>query len=140
MALVKFIYTTSEKLSQLSIEDGQIIFIPELSTIAMDMYGQRFYYQSTKTFETDAQRIEMPFPQKGFYWVEETETLWRWNQRWTRISSSRDNSVIEAEKKEDFPQEGQSNTLYYTDDGIYSWKNQADKYNLIANVNTWESI
>ena len=67
MALVKFIYTTSEKLSQLSIEDGQIIFIPELSTIAMDMYGQRFYYQSTKTFETDAQRIEMPFPQKGFY-------------------------------------------------------------------------
>jgi len=27
--------------------------------------------------------------------------------------------VVEAEKEEDFPQEGTGNTLYYTDDGIY---------------------
>ena len=140
MATVQFVYTTSAKMNDLPVEDGQIIFVPELSTIAMDLYGQRFYYQMIKSFDTDAQRIATPFPIIGFYWVEETETLWRWNQRWTKVSSSNDSSVVEAEKEEDFPQEGVSNTLYYTDDGIYRWKNSSDKYNLIANANTWESI
>ena len=75
MALANFIYTTSAKLNQLPVEDGQIIFIPEIATIAMDMYGQRFLYQNIKTFATDAERTSIPFPVEGFYYVEETETL-----------------------------------------------------------------
>ena len=75
MALANFVYTTSAKLNQLPVEDGQIIFIPEIAIIAMDMYGQRFLYQNIKTFETDAERVSIPFPVEGFYYVEETETL-----------------------------------------------------------------
>lgn len=75
MALARFVYTTSAKLNELPVEDGQIIFVPEIATIAMDMYGQRYLYQNIKTFETDAQRVEMPFPSEGFYYIEETETL-----------------------------------------------------------------
>lgn len=81
MALANFVYTTSAKLNELPVEDGQIIFVPEVSTIAMDMHGQRFLYQNIKTFETDTQRSEYPFPVTGFYYVEETECLWRWNRR-----------------------------------------------------------
>lgn len=53
-----------------------------------------------------------------------------------KLSSNNDNSVVEAEKEDDFPQEGINNTLYYTDNGIYNWKSQSNKYNLIANANT----
>lgn len=28
-------------------------------------------------------------------------------------------SVVEGETEEDFPEQGKGNTLYYTDDGIY---------------------
>ena len=140
MAIVNFIYTTSARLNDLPVENGQIIFVPDVSTIALDTHGQRSYFQTIRNFETDAERLAMAFPVQGFYWVEETQTLWRWNSRWTSISASNRSAVIEGEKTTDFPQTGASNTLYYTDDGIYNWKNQSNKYNLIANANTWESI
>ena len=75
MAVIKFVYTTSAKLNELSVEDGQIIFVPDISTVCLDIHGQRSYYQTIKSFETDAQRAATPFPIVGFYWVEETETL-----------------------------------------------------------------
>ena len=34
MAIAKFVYTTSERLQNLSVEDGQIIFIPDMQTIS----------------------------------------------------------------------------------------------------------
>ena len=44
--------------------------------------------------------------------------------------------VIYGVDESEFPQIGKNNTLYYTDNGIYNWKDQDDKYNLIANANT----
>lgn len=75
MAIANLIYTTSAKLNELPVEDGQIIFVPDVSTVCLDIHEQRFYYQTIKSFETDAQRAATPFPVVGFYWVEETETL-----------------------------------------------------------------
>lgn len=136
MALAKFVYTTSARLSELPVEDGQIIFAPDMNTIGLDLSGNRFYYQTIKTFETDEERLSTPFPVQGFYFVEETQVIWRWSDKWTQMTASA--AVVEGETEEDFPEQGKGNTLYYTDDGIYGWK--TDKYNLIANTNTWESI
>jgi len=77
MAIVNFIYTTSAKLNDLPVEDGQIIFAPDMQTICLDMSGQRFYYQTIKIFETDEERMSTPFPVQGFYFVQETEVIWR---------------------------------------------------------------
>ncbi len=77
MAIVNFIYTTSAKLNDLPVEDGQIIFAPDMQTICLDMSGQRFYYQTIKIFETDEERTSTPFPIQGFYFVQETEVIWR---------------------------------------------------------------
>jgi hypothetical protein len=75
MAIAKFVYTTSAKLDTLPVEDGQIIFAPDANTLCLDITGQRFYYQTIKTFQTDAERVETPFLNQGFYYVEETETI-----------------------------------------------------------------
>jgi hypothetical protein len=45
-----------------------------------------------------------------------------------------------ADTEEDFPVVGEQDRLYYTDEGIYNWKSQLNKYNLIANANKWESM
>jgi hypothetical protein len=75
VAVVNFIYTTSAKLNRLPVEDGQIIFVPDMNTICLDLSGQRFYYQTIKTFETDEERANTPFPSQGFYFVEETQVI-----------------------------------------------------------------
>lgn len=75
MAIAKFVYTTSAKINQLPVEDGQIIFAPDMGTIGLDLSGQRFYYQTIKTFETEEERIATPFPIQGFYFVQETEVI-----------------------------------------------------------------
>lgn len=139
MAFVNFVYTTSAKLNDLPVEDGQIIFAPDMQTLCLDMSGQRFYYQTIKVFDTDEERISTPFPVEGFYFVEETEVIWRWCGQWVQLTASKE-PVVGRESKEYFPTIGREDTLYYTDNGIFNWKNTVNEYNLIANANTWESI
>ena len=52
------------------------------------------------------------------------------------ISPCNQGSVVEGDSEANFPEQGMHSTLYSTDDGIYSWKDLANKYNLIANANT----
>lgn len=139
MAFVNFVYTTSAKLNDLPVEDGQIIFAPDMQTLCLDMSGQRFYYQTIKIFDTDEERISTPFPVEGFYFVEETEVIWRWCGRWVQLTASKE-PVVGRDSKEHFPTTGREDALYYTDDGIFNWKNSVNGYNLIANANTWESM
>ncbi len=36
----------------------------------------------------------------------------------------------------DFPAKGKTDVLYYTNHGIYNWRESINEYNLIANANT----
>lgn len=78
MAQMKLIYTTAEKLNSLSLTDGQIIYVPNDNIIALDMRGQRFIYKTIRTFTTDAERLNAVFISPGFYYVEETNIIWRY--------------------------------------------------------------
>lgn len=75
MAQMKLIYTTSKKINDLDIADGQIIFCPDDNTIALDMKGQRFSYKTIKTFDTEEQRMNAVFSAPGFYYVEESNLI-----------------------------------------------------------------
>ena len=142
MAQMRIYYTTSDKLGDLPIVDGQFIYVPTDNTFCIDMGGQRFYYQTIKTFETDENRQETPYLNNGFYFVKETKVLWQWSDNnWIQITP---NNVLATtfygEKTDDFPNIGNQDSLYFTDDGIYNWKTQLNEYNLIANASTWDSI
>ena len=142
MAQMKLVYTTSKKIDSLDIVDGQIIFCPDDDIIALDMKSQRFTYKTIKTFDTDADRLNAAFAAPGFYYVEETNIIWRLTAAkvWRRITPTNISPVIYGETKEVFPTLGEEGILYYTDNGIYNWKPQLNTYNLIANANTWEGI
>lgn len=142
MAQMKLVYTTSKKINELAIADGQIIFCPDDNIIALDMKNQRFTYKTIKTFETDAERVNAVFAAPGFYYVEETNILWRLTNTnvWRQVTPTRVSPIIYGETEEVFPSIGEEGMLYHTDKGIYNWKPQLNTYNLIANTNTWEGI
>ena len=75
MAQMKIIYTTSDRLNELTIEDGQIIFVVDTRMIYMDMKNKRTGYSTIFVFETEEERLAMQNPAKGFYFVEETSIV-----------------------------------------------------------------
>lgn len=77
MAQMKLVYTTSKKIDSLELSDGQIIFCPDDNIIGLDMKGQRFIYKTIKTFDKEADRLNAVFAAPGFYYVEETNIIWR---------------------------------------------------------------
>ncbi len=140
-AKVKLYYTTSEYLQTLPIKNGNIIFVPDNDLICLDISNQRFTYQTIKTFSTEQEREQTPFPNEGFYYVEATNVIWRWaNNQWSKITPTNLTPVVYGATEQDFPAIGKNDTLYYTDEGIYNYKSQNNKYNLIANANTWDGI
>lgn len=142
MAQMKLVYTTSKKINELAIADGQIIFCPDDNIIALDMKNQRFTYKTIKTFDTDAERVNAVFAAPGFYYVEETNIIWRLTNAnvWRQVTPTKVSPIIYGETEEVFPSIGEEGVLYHTDKGIYNWKPQLNTYNLIANANTWEGI
>ena len=141
MAKMKLIYTSANRLNELPIKDGQIIWVPNDNTLCLDMHNYRFTYKTIRTFPTEEARLNDTLSQEGFYYVEDTNIIWRKTSggTWRQITSSGE-PIVYGKTEEVFPSVGSSNTLYYTDHGIYNWKSQSNKYNLIANANTWENL
>jgi hypothetical protein len=81
MAQMKIVYTTSNKLSELPLENGQIIFIADTHEIYMDMRNKRSGYSMINVFATEADRLAVEEPEIGFYLVEETSIVWRYKSQ-----------------------------------------------------------
>lgn len=75
MAKIKFIYTTSNQLENINVEDGQIIFTADTHDIFMDMKNKRVSYSTIYVFTTEQERIEYTNPAQGFYYVDETHIV-----------------------------------------------------------------
>lgn len=141
MAQMKLVYTTKNKINELAIQDGQIIYAPDGNLICLDMRNKRHVYHTLESFETDAERLNAVGTNKCFYFVESTNIMWEYiNDAWKQITPANLNPVYYAEVPSRFPAKGTENTLFYTDNGIYNWKESIQDYNLIANVNTWGNI
>jgi len=137
-AKVKLYYTSSQYLDSLPVNNGNIIFVPDSNVFCLDMSNQRFTYSTIRTFETETQRAALAYPNEGYYFVEETQVFWRWNGAWVQITPSNLEPVVYGVDINALPSVGKPNTLYYTDDGIYHWKD--GEYKMIGNINTWDSI
>lgn len=141
MAVVKLYRTKSERLPQLPVRNGNIIFVSDTRQICLDADGLRIPYDPIKIFDTEGERAECEEPVTGFYFVSETNVLWRYaDKAWMQLTPSNLTPIVYGKVLADFPQEGQSDILYVADEAIYRWDDAAKQYTMAANKTIWEKL
>lgn len=120
VTITKFINTSSARLPELPIVKGQIIFSKDERTIYVDTdVDVRTPFRQIFELDTELARTSLSIPLKGFYFVKETLVLWRYDDKWTPITVSPKQQIV-FDKKANFPDVGDENTLYI--DGIQMYR------------------
>ncbi len=82
------ITTVKSKLSDLAIEDGQLIFIRDKKEIAFDFGGNRKVYKQIEELATEAERTSLLAPVTGFYYyVVDPGVLWTYQDGWLQLTT-----------------------------------------------------
>lgn len=88
MARIVFKSTTASKLSELPIVDGQLIFVKDTHSILLDNDSKRIKYEQITILQEDTERTSILAPITNiFYFVEETNCLWKYKDGWVLIYS-----------------------------------------------------
>lgn len=85
-SILKLIATTSPKVKDLTIQNGQLIFIQDLGRIAFDFKDKRVFYNQIAELGTEAERASLDSPLSGYYFVISTGCLWFYKDGWTQIT------------------------------------------------------
>lgn len=131
-AVMSLVATSSSRIRELTIKDGQLIFIQDLGRIAFDYKGQRVFYNQIVELKTEAERLSLENPLDGYYFVIDSACMWFYKDGWTQITEKPDDILfIDVE----LPQLGQQGKLYVdTDDREISvWDEETDKYIAVSN-------
>lgn len=132
---LKVIATSSSKIADLVIRDGQLIFIQDLCRIAFDFKGKRKFYNQITELETEKSRKELESPVNGaYYFVIESAVLWTYrNNEWVQITEKPTEIVFVGTE---FPALGVEQTVYAnTTDGnehIAVWIEKENDYHVVA--------
>lgn len=135
---MRFIATTSDKMNSIDIESGQLIFSRDDRVIYLDT-DVRTSFQQIITVVNEQTRQELISPVSGFYFIEDTKTLWRYNNSiWEQLTEPPKENLVFAER-ENFPVQGQEEVLYVDKDTIYTWDANNNVYIEMGALN-WEPI
>lgn len=93
-ATTTIVATSSSRIRELPIKNGQLIFIQDLSRIAFDFKDQRIFYNQIAEIDTEGERIAMIDPIPGYYFVIDTAVLWRYDSGWIQITSRPEGDAI----------------------------------------------
>ncbi len=131
-AVMSLVATSSSRIRDLVIKDGQLIFIQDLGRIAFDFKGQRVFYNQIVELETEADRLTLNEPLDGYYFVIGSGCLWFYKDGWTQITE-KPNDILFIDVE--LPQLGQEGKIYIdTDDKEISvWDEETDAYITVAN-------
>lgn len=131
-SVMSLIATTSSRIRELVIKDGQLIFIRDLGRIAFDFKGQRVFYNQIVELDTEAERQTLENPLDGYYFVIDSACLWFYKSGWIQITEKPQEVLFIGTE---LPQLGQQGKLYVdTDDREISvWDEETDKYIKVSN-------
>lgn len=126
--------TTGERVKELTIKNGQLIFVQDKHRIAFDFNGKRRFYNQIEELETEAARKSLLAPVSGiYYFVIETAVLWTYRNEWVQITSKPEEIVFIGTE---MPELGKAQTLYVntTDDNenISVWDDNLNNYKIVA--------
>lgn len=126
--------TTSDKLKDLIIKDGQLIFIHDVGRIAFDFKGKRKFYNQIIEIETEIERKNFSEAVNGkYYFVVETAVLWRYFNGWTQITGEPNEILFIGTE---MPELGKPKTLYVNKstggENISIWDEESNEYKVVA--------
>jgi hypothetical protein len=93
-SIMRLIATNSNKIRNLTIKDGQLIFIQDLGRIAFDFKGKRVFYNQIVELETEVERLTLESPLSGYYFVVNTAVLWFYKDGWIQITEKPEEVVF----------------------------------------------
>lgn len=129
------IATTSDRIKDLVIKNGQLIFLQDQGRIAFDFKNKRKFYNQIEELNTELARRELETPINGvYYFIIETAVLWTYrNNEWVQITSKPEEIVFIGTE---FPELGKEQTIYAnTTDGnehIAIWDEDKNDYKVVA--------
>lgn len=131
-SVMSLIATTSSKIRDLVIKDGQLIFIQDLGRIAFDFKGQRVFYNQIVELDTEAERLTLDSPLSGYYFVIDSACLWFYQDEWVQITEKPQEVIFIGVE---LPELGQQSKLYVdTDDREISvWNEETNQYIVVSN-------
>lgn len=91
--ILSLVATTSSRVRDLVIKDGQLIFIQDMGRIAFDFKGKRVFYNQIVELDTEVERVTLDNPLDGYYFVIDSACLWFYQDGWTQITE-RPNEII----------------------------------------------
>ena len=133
--------TTSAKVKDLPIADGQLVFVKDLGRIAMDFNNTRKFYNQITEIDTEYDRRALSDPAIGYYFVIDTATLWYYKESWVQITSKPEEIVFIGDNTQ-IPELGQAKTLYVNKDEqeISIWNEETNQYLAVSNYTQEVSI
>ncbi len=131
-SVMSLIATTSSRIRDLVIKDGQLIFIQDLGRIAFDFKGQRVFYNQIVELDTEAERLALESPLDGYYFVIDSACLWFYQSGWIQITEKPKEILFVGTE---LPQLGQQGKLYVDIDDreISIWDEETDTYIAVSN-------
>lgn len=138
-AIVKFYATVGSRVSQLPLSDGNLIFVTDTKKMYLDFNGVRVEYSDIVTLSKESDRLSILAPSEGFYFVEETDVIWRYKEGWKQLTPDNVNPLFFGDYDE-FPEIGKDGTLYISDDATYRWDSLTSEYICISTKNIWEEF
>lgn len=132
-SVLKLIATTSSKIRDLVIADGNLIFIQDLGRIAFDFKGKRVFYNQIVELETEEERLALSSPLSGYYFVISTGCLWHFSSEWTPITGVPQEVVFIGVE---LPELGSANKIYANttegSENISVWSEELGTYVVVA--------
>ena len=132
-SVLKLVATTSEKIRELTIKNGQLVFLYDIGRIALDYKGTRTFYNQIVEIESETTRQELVSPLNGYYFVVDTGILWRYKDEWIQITGVPDEVVFIGVE---LPTLGQANKLYANttegSENISVWNEELGCYVVVA--------
>ena len=108
-SVLKLVATTSSKIRDLVIKDGQLVFLYDIGRIAFDYKDKRVFYNQIVELGTETERLALENPLSGYYFVISTGCLWHYKDEWTPITGKPEEVVFMGVE---LPELGSANKIY----------------------------
>lgn len=132
--ILSAIGTVASKLPDLSIKNGQLIFIQDSQKIALDFNDKRVFYNQVVILQKESDREAILAPiNELFYFVVDTAVLWMYHNEWIQITSQPENIVFIGTT---LPELGSAKTLYVNkeEQNISIWDSESSEYIVVGNT------